>query len=85
VVIKDWNANVAVLCWRIMDSNVNILNDWANNANSSVFDFACYYKMNDAFDGNNLNILNDDMMWKEIHTKRSPSLPTTTPMKFGKS
>jgi alpha-amylase len=28
--------------------------------------------MNDAFDGNNLNILNDDMMWKEIHTKRSP-------------
>jgi alpha-amylase len=30
----------------------------------SVFDFACYYKMNDAFDGNNLNLLNDDMMWK---------------------
>jgi alpha-amylase len=30
---------------------------WANN-NNSVFDFACYYKMNDAFDGNNL--LNDD-------------------------
>jgi alpha-amylase len=46
-----------------------------NSANSSVFDFA--YKMNDAFDGNNLNILNDDMMWKEIHTKRLHSLPTT--------
>jgi alpha-amylase len=46
------------------DANVNTLEWWANN-NSSVFDFACYYKMNDAFDGNNL--LNDDMM--KIHTK----------------
>jgi alpha-amylase len=26
----------------------NTLEWWANNANSSVFDFACYYKMNDA-------------------------------------
>jgi alpha-amylase len=64
-VIKDWNANVGGFSvGELWDSNVNILNDWANNANSSVFDFACYYKMNDAFDGNNLNILNDDMMWK---------------------
>jgi alpha-amylase len=45
-------------------TQTNTLEWWANNANSSVFDFACYYKMNDAFDGNNLNLLNDDMMWK---------------------
>jgi hypothetical protein len=41
--------------------------------------------MNDAFDGNNLNILNDDMMWKRNPYKAVTSLPTTTPMKFGKS
>nr|WP_314840113.1 alpha-amylase [uncultured Flavobacterium sp.] len=64
-VVKDWNANVGGFSvGELWDSNVNLLNDWANNANSSVFDFACYYKMNDAFDGNNLNVLNDDMMWK---------------------
>jgi alpha-amylase len=28
--------------------DANTLEWWANNANSSVFDFACYYKMNDA-------------------------------------
>ncbi|WP_264565253.1 alpha-amylase [Flavobacterium sp. N3904] len=64
-VIKDWNTNVGGFSvGELWDSNVNILNNWANAANSSVFDFACYYKMNDAFDGNNLNLLTDDMMWK---------------------
>jgi alpha-amylase len=64
-VVRDWNANVGGFSvGELWDSNVNTLNDWANNANSSVFDFACYYKMNDAFDGNNLNLLKDDMMWK---------------------
>jgi alpha-amylase len=43
---------------------VNTLEYWANNANSSVFDFAAYYKMDEAFDNGNLNVLNDDMMWK---------------------
>ena len=45
-------------------SNVNTFNDWTNNANSSVFDFACYYKMNDAFDGDNPAVFNDDIMCK---------------------
>lgn len=64
-VVNAWNANVGGFSvGELWDSNVNVLNDWANNANSSVFDFACYYKMNDAFDGNNLALLNDDMMWK---------------------
>lgn len=64
-VVNQWNANVGGFSvGELWDSNVNTLETWANNANSSVFDFACYYKMKDAFDGNNLNILNDDMMWK---------------------
>jgi alpha-amylase len=48
----------------LWDGNAGTLNWWANSAQMSVFDFACYYKMNDAFDGNNLNKLKDDMMWK---------------------
>ena len=64
-VIHNWNANIGGFSvGEYWDSNVDTLNWWANSANSNVFDFACYYKMNDAFDGNNLNILNEDMMWK---------------------
>jgi alpha-amylase len=64
-VVNQWNANVGGFSvGEYWDSNVNTLEWWANNANSSVFDFACYYKMKDAFDGNNLALLNDDMFWK---------------------
>jgi alpha-amylase len=64
-VVNNWNANVGGFSvGEYWDANVNTLEWWANSANSSVFDFACYYKMHDAFDGNNLALLNDDMMWK---------------------
>ena len=64
-VVNSWNANVGGFSvGEYWDANVNALEWWANSANSSVFDFACYYKMHDAFDGNNLALLNDDMMWK---------------------
>jgi alpha-amylase len=64
-VVSSWNSNVGGFSvGELWDSNVDYLNWWANNANSNVFDFACYYKMNDAFDGNNLALLYDDMMWK---------------------
>lgn len=64
-VVKDWNTAVGGFSvGELWDSDVNYLNWWANEANSNVFDFACYYKMNDAFDGNDLTKLNDDMMWK---------------------
>ena len=64
-VVATWNNEVGGFSvGELWDANVDYLNWWANQANSSVFDFACYYKMNDAFDGNNLNVLNDDMMWK---------------------
>ncbi len=64
-VVAAWNNAVGGFSvGELWDADVNYLDWWANQANSSVFDFACYYKMNDAFDGNNLNVLNDDMMWK---------------------
>ena len=46
------------------DGNVNTLNWWVNEAQMSAFDFACYYKMRDAFVGNDLNALSGDMLWK---------------------
>ncbi|MCB0839019.1 MAG: alpha-amylase [Bacteroidetes bacterium] len=64
-VVSNWNSNVGGFSvGELWDSNVNLLEGWANSANSSVFDFACYYKMDEAFDGGNLTKLNDDMMWK---------------------
>lgn len=64
-VVNNWNAKVGGFSvGELWDSNVNTLEAWANNANSSVFDFAAYYKMDEAFDNRNLNVLNDDMMWK---------------------
>lgn len=64
-VVNNWNSNVGGFSvGELWDSNVNTLEWWANNANSSVFDFAAYYKMDEAFDNGNLNALNDDMMWK---------------------
>ncbi|WP_336958146.1 alpha-amylase [Chryseobacterium contaminans] len=64
-VVNTWNSKVGGFSVsELWDSNVNTLEWWANNANSSVFDFAAYYKMDEAFDNGNLNVLNDDMMWK---------------------
>ncbi|RZS93085.1 alpha-amylase [Aquimarina brevivitae] len=51
------------------DGNVNTLNWWVNEAQMSAFDFACYYRMRDAFMGNNLNALSGDMLWKRNPTR----------------
>lgn len=64
-VVREWNNSVGGFSvGEYWDGNAGTLEWWANEANSQVFDFACYYSMNEAFDGNNLNKLNDDMMWK---------------------
>ncbi|MUP38177.1 alpha-amylase [Labilibaculum euxinus] len=69
-VVREWNASVGGFSvGELWDSNVDYLNWWANEANSSVFDFACYYAMNDAFDGNDLTKLNNNMMWKQNATR----------------
>ena len=58
------NAAGGFAVGELWDGDVNYLNWWANEAESSAFDFACYYKMKEAFDGNNMHKLNDDMLWK---------------------
>ncbi len=47
-----WDANAATLEW------------WTGQAEASAFDFACYYRMRDAFMGNDLTQLNGDMLLK---------------------
>jgi alpha-amylase len=64
-VVKDWNTNVGGFSvGEIWDGNAQVLENWANAANSTAFDFATYYKMSEAFDGNDLNKLSGDMLWK---------------------
>ncbi|MEO2127122.1 MAG: alpha-amylase [Christiangramia sp.] len=55
-----WDGNAAALEW------------WVNNSGASAFDFACYYRMRDAFEGNDLTKLQEDMLWK-----RSPMRAVT--------
>ncbi len=69
-VVKDWITEVGGFSvGEYWDSNVNTLDWWTTQSQASAFDFACYYKMNEAFDGNNLNKLNDDMLWKRNASK----------------
>ena len=64
-VVKDWKNEVGGFSvGEYWDGNASTLDWWTGQAEVSAFDFACYYAMDAAFDGNNLNRLNDDMLWK---------------------
>jgi len=68
----DWNGGFAV--GELWDANVDYLKWWvdATGRRASAFDFAAYYQMDKAFDNNNLNELNGDML-----LKRDPSKAVT--------
>lgn len=70
-VVKNWlNAVGGFSVGEYWDGNAATLDSWAKSANSSAFDFACYYRMRDAFEGNDLSILETgDMLWKRNPTK----------------
>lgn len=66
-VVRDWNNNVGGFSvGEYWDGDAGALQGWVNGTNrtSSAFDFACFYAMDAAFDGHNLNNLNNDMLWK---------------------
>jgi len=72
-VVKDWDNEVGGFAvGEYWDSNVNTLDWWTSQSQASAFDFACYYSMRDAFEGNDLNKLNNDML-----LKRNPSKAVT--------
>ncbi|NMF37673.1 alpha-amylase [Flammeovirga yaeyamensis] len=67
-VVKDWVNHVGGFAvGEMWDGNANTLKWWVDNTDrkASAFDFAAYYAMDRAFDGNNLNELNSDMLWKK--------------------
>ncbi|MTI22438.1 alpha-amylase [Fulvivirga sp. RKSG066] len=71
-VVKEWQNNVGGFAvGEYWDGNAQLLQDWVNSTNrtSSAFDFACYYKMDEAFDGNDMTKLNGDMLWKRDASK----------------
>jgi alpha-amylase len=66
-VVRDWVDNVGGFAvGEYWDSNASLLKGWvdATGRRASAFDFACYYAMDAAFDGNDLTKLNGDMLWK---------------------
>lgn len=64
-VVREWkNAAGGFAVGEYWDGNAATLDWWTGEAEASAFDFACYYKMRDAFEGNNLAELQGDMLWK---------------------
>ena len=64
-VVKEWGKAVGGFSvGEYWDGSETTLNSWVNQSKASAFDFACYYKMRDAFTGKNLNKLNEGMLWK---------------------
>ncbi|SHI77129.1 alpha-amylase [Mesonia phycicola] len=64
-VVNAWTNEVGGFAvGEYWDANVDLLNNWTNDAQASAFDFACYYRMKDAFDGNDLTKLQENMLWK---------------------
>ncbi len=69
-VVKEWKKAVGgFTVGEYWDGNAATLDWWSGQANASAFDFACYYRMRDAFEGNDLNALNGDMLWKRDTSK----------------
>ncbi|RNL85665.1 alpha-amylase [Sinomicrobium pectinilyticum] len=64
-VVKAWTDEVGGFAvGEYWDGNAATLDWWTGEAGAGAFDFACYYRMRDAFEGNDLTRLGDDMLWK---------------------
>lgn len=71
-IVKDWvDYNGGFAVGELWDGNASALKAWVDytGRRSSAFDFACYYQMDAAFDNNDLNALNGDMLWKRDAAK----------------
>lgn len=54
-VVKAWNAAVGgISIGEYYDADVNLINKWCADANSSAFDFPLYFAMDAAFDNQNM-------------------------------
>ncbi|WP_247234525.1 alpha-amylase [Telluribacter sp. SYSU D00476] len=65
-VIKAWmDAVGGYSVGELWDGNATTLHNWVKDAGSPAFDFAAFYAMENAIDGNNMTILRDrPQLWK---------------------
>jgi alpha-amylase len=66
-VVRDWvDYTGGYSVGELWDGNANNLVNWVNSTGgrAGAFDFAAYYRMDAAFNGNNLNALSGDMLLK---------------------
>jgi len=70
-VVKAWTDAVGGFAvGEYWDGNASTLDWWTSQSQASAFDFACYYRMKDAFEGNDLSQLESgDMLWKHNPSK----------------
>ncbi|WP_300439065.1 alpha-amylase [Christiangramia sp.] len=69
-VVNVWTNEVGGFAiGELWDGNASVLEAWVDQSGASAFDFACYYRMKDAFEGNDLTKLQGDMLWKRRPTK----------------
>ena len=65
-VVKAWLDEVGGFSVaELWDGRANIIRDYINETGSGAFDFAAFYRLEEAMDRNeNLNILTDEMVWQ---------------------
>lgn len=65
-VVKAWNNETGGFSvGEYWDGHVPNLVEWTEASGSAAFDFACFYKLDEALDRNSdLTILEEDMLWK---------------------
>ncbi|BDD12165.1 alpha-amylase (plasmid) [Fulvitalea axinellae] len=69
-VVKEWNKAIGGFSvGEFWDGDVQKLYAWVKESESPAFDFPCFYKMDEAFDGNDFTKLNSDMLWKRDSEK----------------
>lgn len=75
--IKAWNAEVGgTSIGENFDGNADVLRRWTSEAESAAFDFACFFKLDEALDRNNdLTILSNND--RDMLRKTNPELAFT--------
>ncbi len=72
-VVKDWlNTWGGWAVGEYWDTNVDALLNWAYSSGAKVFDFPLYYKMDEAFDNNDIPALVSAIQNGQIVTARDP-------------
>ncbi|MDO4229244.1 MAG: alpha-amylase [Capnocytophaga sp.] len=71
-VVKDWMASVGGFAvGEYWDGNAQTLKTWVDNSGVAAFDFACFYKLEQALDKNNMRHLMNTEMLRTIYPEKA--------------